>query len=195
MIKIPVDVKRLSLFPIPLFKIKLELDRSIAISKLYEIKSNDKGRVISNVGGWQSHDNLLEYEEFNFINIFTSQFTKNVLQSSFYNLQNLWGNISSTNCYNEPHDHSMKFENKQQCWSGVFYLQVPKNSGNLKFHNPSSISDISSFETSTGEFMIFPAHIPHSVGINYASEDRISLAFNFTTDLNYLDSAKIWIQN
>ena len=43
--------------------------------------------------------------------------------------------------------------------------------------------------------MIFPAHIPHSVGINHASEDRISLAFNFTTDLNYLNSAKIWTQN
>lgn len=83
--------------------------------------------------------------------------------------------------------------------SGVLWLSVPENSGNLTFLNTNSWMSSDLFDTSSehfrqtynmysnysyqpleGKMVIFPAYLPHSVEQNRSSEDRISITFNLS---------------
>ena len=106
----------------------------------------------------------------------------------------LWFMINSKGGYNHRHRH---FDKVNCALSGVFWIKVPKNSGDIVFHNPEEycnyqlnesysniIKDIfnqkSSYSISPqeGQFILFPSHLDHSVNKNYNDEDRISVAFN-----------------
>ena len=45
-------------------------------------------------------------------------------------LGNMWANINPTYSYNKTHMHP------NSLWSGVYYIKVPKNSGNLFLEDP-----------------------------------------------------------
>ena len=77
--------------------------------------------------------------------------------------------------------------------SGVFYIKVPKNSGELIFNNENLIrfyplrikeynkynSQIWKFQPKENTLYLFPSWIKHMVSSNLTNEERISLAFNF----------------
>tara|TARA_Y100001938_G_C7976864_1_gene372212 strand:- start:43 stop:666 length:624 start_codon:yes stop_codon:yes gene_type:complete len=113
--------------------------------------------------------------------------------TGFY-MNALWFMINSKGGYNHRHRH---FDKVNCALSGVFWIKVPKNSGDIVFHNPEEycnyqlnesysniIKDIfnqkSSYSISPqeGQFILFPSHLDHSVNKNYNDEDRISVAFN-----------------
>lgn len=182
--RVNLNIEKKYLFPIPLYKSNLNYPYIDNLKKLlYQIKAKDQGRKISNIGGWQSHDNLLDYPELKFINNFLDIFTKKELKVEKYTLNNAWGNISSQYCYNEIHDHSCQEDNTERnkitCWSGVFYIQCNKDSGGIKFHKPNQPSTYTAFIPSNNDLIIFPASLPHSVLSNVTEQDRISIAFNF----------------
>jgi uncharacterized protein (TIGR02466 family) len=99
--------------------------------------------------------------------------------------------------------------------SGVLYLKVNKDSGNLIFHKnsywrnifPKSIdvifddynevtSDYWYITPSLGTIVFFPSFLEHSVTKNDSDEDRYSCAFNFHVEGNfgnYLNDLKIKI--
>jgi uncharacterized protein (TIGR02466 family) len=99
--------------------------------------------------------------------------------------------------------------------SGVLYLKVNKNSGNLIFHKnsywrnifPKSIDVIfDDYNEVTGDYwyitpslgtiVFFPSFLEHSVTKNESDEDRYSCAFNFHVEGNfgdYLNNLKIKI--
>lgn len=77
--------------------------------------------------------------------------------------------------------------------SGVFYLQVPKDSASLIFYDPKSVrdtillpkredtvvtSDSITFAPKEGLFLIWESWIHHQVEKNESSEGRITLVFN-----------------
>jgi uncharacterized protein (TIGR02466 family) len=81
--------------------------------------------------------------------------------------------------------------------SGVFWIKIPENSGNLEFINPNNyqeglLTDTLPNDVATkhnffntlivspreGSLIIFPSHIFHNVTENKCDEDRISIAFN-----------------
>lgn len=137
----------------------------------------------SNVGGYQTHDNLHQLPVF-------KEFVEHLqcMGSNLYSehsgkqgnavVTEMWGNINNKYCYNAAHIHG-------QALSGVFYLQVPPNSGNLIFCNPAVRSDGRLFRNPNYTVapenlacIIFPSWLEHYVEPNLSDQQRISISFN-----------------
>jgi len=109
-------------------------------------------------------------------------------------LGNMWANINYPGSYNKQHIHP----NAQ--WSGVYYIQVPKNSGSIFLEDPRPGPNIMLprrreglpkalwrmvvYPPIEGQMMMFPAWVPHGVEINQSKEKgekgwRVSVSFNF----------------
>ena len=171
-------------------KLNENLEELISFFKKLKIK---EGRKLSNVGGFQSKDinlndpllkPLIKKIE-NYSNIFCNQFL-NINKK--LNLTNIWANINNFKDFNLPHNHSFSI------LSGVFYIKIPKNSGNLifksndqleNFVHPSLIVDYNNYNSSTWEFCpkintlyLFPSWYIHYVGPNLSNKERITTAFN-----------------
>ena len=167
--------------------------RKDLIDWIYDYQSNTDGVLLTNRGGWQSSDDFHKQESFS---VFKSYIFNNITQSlTHYNqkfvIDNMWININKKGNYNITHNHPGCF------LSGVFWVKVPENCGNLMFRNPnafvqdklikSATDSISrdynyyytfEFVPNEGTMVMFPAHLDHLVEPNESDEDRISIAFN-----------------
>ena len=89
-------------------------------------------------------------------------------------MDEFWFNIASPGKSTGWHDHKERSE-----LSGVYYLHVPDNSGDIHFRKK---DDDETFEweikSQTGKLIIFDSNIEHSVPENKSKENRISIAFN-----------------
>tara|TARA_B100000287_G_C20601018_1_gene768079 strand:+ start:180 stop:788 length:609 start_codon:yes stop_codon:yes gene_type:complete len=174
------------------------------IEYVYNEKRKDPvGEEKSNVGGWQSkpifvrtpyssrlpkEPNILsEFIIEEVVNYFT---TNRILKSGVaFHFTNMWVNINKNGDYNLKHTH----ENSDL--SGVFYLKVFKDCGNIVFDNPhSNVGEIRSYssklsqsfnlfsalevDVKPGKFVIFPSSLVHKVQLSKSREDRISSSFN-----------------
>ena len=177
-----------TIFPLKVYKSMYRDEENIKsiIELLYNLKSKDKGRVISNVGGWQSSE--------------ISKLKSPPLQS-FYNslsllseeifkckvsMWDMWGNISSKHNYNISHAHGYPQTSSDSIYlySGVLYLEVPPNSGGIIFSDLYTLTTKSEIHYPLkSQVILFPNYLIHSVQQNLSNEDRISLAFNLK--LNY----------
>jgi len=183
-------------------------DHSILIDKIYNIKENTTSNVRSNKGGYQSH--AREAPDFD-NDIVKNLFEKSIRPAALeiFNIWNLpvykmerfcyWYNINNKYSYNDAHTHP------DSHISGVYYVKVPNNSGNITMYRSESERDrmwhtsrdiihqkIESnnpnintqhwFDPKEGMLILFPSHLSHDVGQNLTDdvdEDRISLSFNF----------------
>tara|TARA_B100001250_G_scaffold407633_1_gene428717 strand:- start:699 stop:1289 length:591 start_codon:yes stop_codon:yes gene_type:complete len=80
----------------------------------------------------------------------------------------------------EPGDSTGWHNHKEQAFmSGVYYLQVPKNSGHLLFRMKKNNEFIyNPIEVKTGKMILFPSYLDHSVEENKSNKIRISISFN-----------------
>ena len=77
--------------------------------------------------------------------------------------------------------------------SAAYYVKAPDNCGSFKVTNPNLISreritasekntefnqNIAQIKPKEGDLLLFPAYLPHSVGMNLSEEDRIVISFN-----------------
>ena len=89
-------------------------------------------------------------------------------------MDEFWFNIAAPKESTGWHDHKERSE-----LSGVYYLYVPDNSGDIYFRK--NIDD-KNFEwkmkSQTGKLILFDSSIEHSVPENKSKENRISIAFN-----------------
>jgi uncharacterized protein (TIGR02466 family) len=163
--------------------------------RIYQMKKVDPvGLARSNQLGWHSNLDLLNYPEldefkkhldFTLAEIYTLY---DYHPSFTFFIASCWGNINPPFAYNNTHTHP-------NClWSGVYYIQVPKNSGKIYFVDPvkerihlqGKFRDETSFLASPsiwyegipGRLIIFPSYLQHCVKQNRSNEDRISLSFN-----------------
>jgi uncharacterized protein (TIGR02466 family) len=104
-------------------------------------------------------------------------------------MKSLWININSTNSYHGLHLHPLSVV------SGTFYVQVPKDSGAIKFEDPrmncfmasppplqqASRENLRNIEikSNPGEIILFESWLRHEVTQNLSGEDRISVSFNY----------------
>ena len=169
------------LFTLDIKKIKKEI--------LY-IKSKDKGRTESNYGGWQSKSFGTINKNFKslFDNIHTSvkEIEKHLNLKKELSLDNYWCNINYFGSFNRPHTH-------EGCTvSGVYYVDVHKNSGNIIFINKNLNSyykeiniyneynsSIWKIEPEKNLCVLFPSHLNHYVEPNLNKKERISISFNY----------------
>lgn len=88
-----------------------------------------------------------------------------------YEKNEFWFNTSTKGQSTRIHNHHQK-----SIISGVYYLEVPKNSANLFFKNNKDKLEI---ESKKGRLIFFPSELDHYVLENKSEDPRISLAFNF----------------
>ena len=121
------------IFPTPIWGTDLKLDLDSIMYWAYLEKEKDEGRLVSNVGGWQSND----YKEFDKTPLkpLVESITKMAAVASNElgipepadSIVNLWVNINPRLSYNQVHVHP-------ECkLSGVFYVKADENAGNLCF--------------------------------------------------------------
>ena len=143
------------------------------LKQIYQLKLKDnKGVIISNENGYQSKSNLHEHSSFlPLVNNINSLIPPDL------KVNEMWGNISQPNSFNWPHKHGSI---SHSALSGVLYLKVPKNSGQILFHHPADADFTFPNMTSYKEkhLILFPNFLVHSVLPNKSNEDRISIAFN-----------------
>ncbi len=165
------------------------------IDRLYEIKDKDeKGMPRSNIGGWHSHDELYKDVEFKStvgdILLKAKECFQHLDVQDDYNpeMTGLWGMINPPGSRNNVHTHPYNY------LSGVYYLKVPKKSGNLVFLEPKPQAEVLSppkkekasvhiahsvsWEPEENSLIFFPSWLQHEVQYNSSNEDRVILSFN-----------------
>lgn len=179
-------------FSNPLFVYDFDLDLDKMIEGLDKIK-NEQGKSVSksNVGGWQSNDDL-KFKDCVKPLVQSIDKTTDDLQNEtgFKNLliQNMWVNYNYKINFNQPHTHAGSHI------SGVFWIKIPENSGDLIFQDPrianqmnvpSVMSETNLFNATTfwmkpkeNRLLLFPSYLYHFVMPNLSDETRISISFN-----------------
>jgi uncharacterized protein (TIGR02466 family) len=184
-----------SLFPTHIFETQLDFNNSEVIDC---IKSLEFGIQRSIRNGKQTDKNLhLQYNVFSKINsdihLFLNSCINEVLipieenhaHKIKYETKEMWANISEYQGYNIEHNHPGYF------MSGVFYVNVSQNSGNIVFRDPRPIPDWSgdaslykllyantSITPKNNMLLLFPSWLYHRVETNYSDTERISVSFN-----------------
>lgn len=159
-----------------------------------DFSKKNESRNISNRGGYQSK-NIYKDEFSSLTSLFENlqdnvdNFSKELLLTKKPQIRNLWININGYKDSNVEHTHA------QSLISGVFYVTVPENSGDLMFNNklypnnnvsPGDVVEYNSYTASSwiikpeeNLLILFPSWAPHEVLPNLNKKlERISIAFN-----------------
>ena len=177
------------------------------IKSIEDIQQQDSnGRRLSNSGGWQSklfwHTDIDNLETEKLFNNIILHAANNIASRwgfrSVMNQFNYWYNINFKHSYNRIHYHSRRY------LSGVYYIQVPKDSGNIVFNRAETEKDRMDFmletadgsphidsaivnseywlEPKVGALVLFPGWLSHDVRQNLTNNEddrRISMSFDF----------------
>lgn len=190
------------IFPSYLATKTSNIDLDPIINKCLALEQESEGVKISNVGGWQSEAIDLNLSPFDKLIPEILDTLKSIVKyaqlAPNYTITNAWININRANSSNLPHTHA------GSTVSGVAYINVPKNSGKIKFMNPARIAiasyvrewewqgdirkrpitEIYEYQPIPGEILLFPSWLEHYVehNNNKEGEPRISIAFNIKLD-------------
>ncbi len=109
------------------------------------------------------------------------------LQRNELRADEYWANVNKTNEYNMHHNHAPAH------LSGVYYVRVPENSGDIRFvddrkvrtvtepnsinNSPISVED-HTFKPEEGMLLLFPGWLEHFVDQNKSETARVSISFN-----------------
>jgi uncharacterized protein (TIGR02466 family) len=159
----------------------------------YTLKENDRGRKVSNIGGWQSHD--LKKSECTSIDDFIEKLDFAIADLSgrvglpASECLSIWINVNTPNSFNITHNHT------NSIFSGVFYIEATKDQGNIVFERNDDAqyfippvqgmpqTAYNSFATEypplTGNLYLFGGWVKHWVRPNETDRDRISISFNW----------------
>lgn len=180
-----------NLFATPFYNAKLGLNLNLLESECYKHKEKDPGVRCSNALGWQSNiitsGGILDDSLIQGIIQSANEFCE-VIKIPPVMLDVLWININPKYSYNQPHTHP-------GCvLSGVYYIKIPDQSGDLVFITPYENAINTSMDMNNGvsicnslyritpqedQILIFPPWVQHLVEQNLSDDDRISVSFNF----------------
>jgi len=194
----PTNLEKITPFVTSIWKRKLDIDEYThkqIINYVYDLKNKNESNYISNYGGWQSRnflhiDTVLEtlFEKMAWV---SKQVMFDLgLEDYTLSIESFWFNINGKNHYNIAHIHT------GSSLSGVFYLKMPKEGGQIQFDrgdNQMWALPVETDFTKRGiaercssisiqpkelEYVIFPSSLQHSVKPNIFDGDRISMAIN-----------------
>ena len=159
------------------------------IKHIYKLhKSDPEGQVKSNFGGWHSCDNPTQ-------NGIPQMYIDYIIHGLHLfapcKLLNWWVNINPPGTLNRSHCHP------GADLSGVFWVKIPPDSGQIAFRNPNEYTQFNlmtyapqelqedfhlyamrRMDAQDGAGLLFPADLVHQVEMNQSQEDRISISFN-----------------
>ena len=182
------------IFKVPIWTIPLKLDNKSMATYCNSLKRKDKGRKISNEGGWQSNNLTGEHPKLNALFLAiehnANTFAKELELKTPLVIDNIWININDYKSYNVRHRHVGAI------LSGVYYVSTPKDCGNIVFCNPDQSIEYdwaeynhnkyNSYtsgrywkEARANQLYLFPSWLFHEVEPNKnKKENRISISFN-----------------
>ena len=167
--------------------------RGKLIEEIYQERDEDPiGRKISNRGGWQSNQITIQKDRSELLKeIITNSVSKLPISEGVYAAVEGWKNI------NEPGNFNIKHVHPEADFSGVLWIKVQENCGNILFETPNFFEKYQELHSYTDEFalktnsymtyffypkegkiLIFPSSLSHQVEENKSDEDRISYSFN-----------------
>ena len=190
------------LFKISVYKNILSLDSKAISNYCLDLQKKDgnkiktdKTRISTNIGGWHSNDLIGEHKPLNdlFLSIVENGniFAKELELKNNLSIDNIWININSYKDSAKTHSHP------RSILSGVYYAQIPKDSGDIAFNNTSgdliyhcwNKNKIINYNSNNSPewflpvaeniLYIFPSWLNHYVKPNMnKTEKRISISFN-----------------
>ena len=177
----------INLFPTQIFSHQCDFDLKDLYKKVKDHEQITVSRNISNNGGYQGSNFTDEY--------FRKKIHQYIPQRPDLKIKNYefdaWVNVNYPGSSNDPHEHITR----GGFLSGILYVKVPKNSGNIVFHDPRNYMHLYSepmmyynggsvtapYEPSENELLLFPFWLIHSVEENKSNQERVSIAFNIKT--------------
>ena len=143
---------------------------------------------------WQTEQNLHELAPFAELVSYFNAAMAQVLQvlevdHDGFEITGCWANMSPSGAAHPPHTHPNNY------LSGVYYAQVPPESGRIVFRDPRPQTtvfvpevrqrtpynaDQHSITPEPGDLILFQSWLSHLVEPNLSNEPRISIAFNVT---------------
>ena len=141
----------------------------------------ESSRELSNVGGWQSNDDLAEDAQFtDLISFVRQKLLKVALHNNYIDglecvIVNMWANINEHRDFNKAHLHP------NSDWSFAYYVKVREDSGGIVFCDPrvrrlmnvqdeilidysnDSQHSIYTVNPLNGQLIIFPSYLEHYV--------------------------------
>ena len=187
-------------FPQPIFHYQVNNyieHNAELLNHIYEMHRIDpKGLARSNQGGWHSKPfnlkdkNSAPFKFFMAIQMYVADTFKEYgwrYEPGKINLTEMWAIINKKNNFNVEHTHPNNY------LSAAYYVKAPENCGSFMVTNPNVISreritssdkrtefnqNVAQIKPQEGDLLLFPAYLPHSVGMNLSNEDRIVISFN-----------------
>ena len=195
-----LNYKLVNLFPSSIHSLGIDNFndyRGKLIEEIYQERDEDPiGRKISNRGGWHSKPfdlkdkNKPPFKFFMDIQIYVANTFKEYgwrYTPGKVSLTEMWAIINKKNNFNLEHTHPNNY------LSAAYYVKAPNNCGSFVVTNPNSVAreripisdnktefnqNIAHIKPEEGDLLLFPAYLPHSVGMNLSDEDRIVISFN-----------------
>jgi len=183
------------IFKTPIYFKDLKLNTKSMRDYCLSLKRKNTSVVKSNVGGWQSDDLKGKHMPLNdlFLEIekHCSKFTNEIGLKDLLTIDNAWININYYKDYNFEHIHA------NSKISGVFYIETPKDCGNIEFvssdanlknydWNSNTIKTPNEYTSASwvmpaieNRLILFPSWLNHKVQPNLnPKKERISISFN-----------------
>lgn len=160
----------------------------------------ESSRELSNIGGWQSNDDLAEDVQFtDLISFVRQKLLKVALHNNYIDglecvIVNMWANINEHRDFNKAHLHP------DSDWSFAYYVKVTEDSGSIVFcdprvrrimkvqddilidHSNNSQHSIYAIKPLNGSLVIFPSYLEHYVEPNLTQDSRISISGNIRVE-------------
>ena len=205
----PLDKHRLNtefFFHTPIFFKDLPNSKELNKHLLKHIKAwkkrDEKGIVRSNSLGWHSAVDMHNRKEYNPLTKELFKMQQEIYDAEGYHknteptCDNMWANINYKYSHNKNHVHP------GAQWSGVYYIQTPKDCGHIWFTDPCGQRHIDipimenkkekpvhywrevHYKPVEGRLIMFPAWLVHEVAPNLSNLKgekhwRVSVSFNF----------------
>jgi len=188
-------------FPIPIIEDEINIDNKILKEFCLEQEKNVPSSVRSNVGGYQSPELSLDapelFELIKAIEWSLRTWEEYLIYPPPLVIANVWCNINYYKDSNFVHLHP------HSVYSGVYYIQTPKDCGNISFEHP-ALDLLYHYKTGghdalfkgvskEGRIFLFPSWLKHFVAPNMnIDQQRISISFNIQgpNDIRLKDESK-----
>lgn len=179
-----IKVSVVDLWPTTIYNLDVALDFDALKTEIYNIAAIPNTIKKSNYGGWQSDVDLFTNPVFKPLCQYIARTCFVLFQSESINFNQMWA------CINKKHDQNLIHSHGERChFSGVYYVDIPENSGAIVFRDPRpsatnsatrklGYSDCEHFFPHTGQLLIFPPWLDHYVLPNESDHDRISISFD-----------------
>jgi|TARA_R110002167_G_C12461539_1_gene632786 uncharacterized protein (TIGR02466 family) len=186
-------MKKNLLWPTEIYSFKTEIIDNDKIKEIILKKEKDESsKSISNIGGWQSEEALLEKNDFSEIKDFLFECFSSIKNEIYredvkLSLVQSWANVNRYGHYNVGHVHGGSH------WSCSYYVtetytaplyfidpRVRVDMDNSHFFLKNKyFNTLGSEKSMPGEVIFFPSWLEHAVSVNSTNNPRISIACNF----------------